>query len=893
MFYAGMASIAAVAITLMAGPVAAQGADQEETGDNAVQVADNNSSETGGRRRVEEIVVTARKKAENLQDVPMAISAFSADGIERRGIDNLSDVAAFTPGLTFSNLFGEFLSVPVIRGVAPTAIFGENNVAVFIDGVFVSGREGINAAQLDLERIEVLKGPQSTRYGRNAFAGAINYVTARPGDELKGEVKINVGNRDKRQGRAMISGPLIPDMLSGRIAVGLDEWSGSYRNELSKLDIGGYQYKTLQSSLWFTPTDTLDVQWAVYLSDDEIDDSARVTIPANCEDRQELELGNAANGFQPIAPSPVADPANPGETRQNPDYSDGPRPQNFCGTVPKLRDNVLAINDQATGEQRELVRSSLHINWDLAWGDITALTGYSKTQQSARSDSNQSPQWSYTAQDGSIVQGPPGTVPFYYTGGNGVDIFPAELTTISTGDTTTEVSQELRFNSPKDKAFRFSVGTYWYNVQADGGFTDFTARLAGGNGQRLPADFTGLFPAPGVVGDAIFGPRFANSPDHPVPEGEVNELFIDNTESWSGFLGTEFDFTDRWSADAGARYSYDTKRKRVKERDLSGNTTAVSIDETRHFDYWTWRVGTKFQVTDTNMIYASIGNGKKSGGMDIINGDLLDPNGGPSTPVNRVTEFGIEKILAYELGNKGEFMEGRGQYDIAVFYNDWTNILMPQIITTDPDTGRAFEQPEGVDLTGGDATTYGAEVNLKLILAENWDIDLGGSWTKAQYENADLKSLRLFPSLWKDSNGDGIGDSASIKGNDLLRQSEWQGNGSLNYERPVFGDWSFYSRTDAFYTGEQWVGPANEAKVPGRFVMNQRLGFETEKMRLEFWVDNLLEDKKPVAAFRDVTFNNTHLQLPAYGGFSDMFPFRMTVSNPKLRTFGVSALMKF
>jgi len=306
-FYTVMVSIATVTIALMAGPVAAQ---EDEVG----------APKTRNKLIVDEMLVTARKKEESLQDVPIAITAFSAEQLQRAGINSLSDVAAFTPGLTFTSLFGEFLPVPVIRGVAPTAIFGENNVAVFIDGVFVAGREGLNASQLDLERIEVLKGPQSTKYGRNAFAGAINYVTARPGDELEVEAKFNVGNYEKREARISVSGPLAGDKLLGRIALGIDEWAGSYDNALSNLDIGGYQYKTLQTSLWFTPTDSFDVQWALYLSDDEIDDSARSTVPANCEDREELELGNESTNFQPIAPSPIPDPANPPDgTRDNPD----------------------------------------------------------------------------------------------------------------------------------------------------------------------------------------------------------------------------------------------------------------------------------------------------------------------------------------------------------------------------------------------------------------------------------------------------------------------------------------------------------------------------------------------------------------------------------------------
>ncbi|MFQ5635712.1 MAG: TonB-dependent receptor, partial [Gammaproteobacteria bacterium] len=140
----------------------------------------------------------------------------------------------------------------------------------------------------------------------------------------------------------------------------------------------------------------------------------------------------------------------------------------------------------------------------------------------------------------------------------------------------------------------------------------------------------------------------------------------------------------------------------------------------------------------------------------------------------------------------------------------------------------------------------------------------------------------------------GIGDAGDISGNELLRQSKWQGNFTLNYERSVFGDWSVYSRSDVLYTGAQWVGASNQAKVPEFVDVNQRLGLETDDLRIELWIENLLDDDTPRAAFRDVTFNNTHLQLPPRdAGFNDMFPFRLSVSHPRRRTFGVSAVLKF
>lgn len=213
---------------------------------------------------LEEVVVTARKVEERLLDVPVSITAFTAVEIERAGIRDLNDLAALTPGLTFSNVFGELLPTPVIRGVAPTDINGENNAAIFVDGVFISGREGLNFSQLDLERIEVVKGPQAALYGRNAFSGAINYVTARPTDEFKGKAEATLGSDDQRSASVALSGPLLEGTLKGRLAVLWDDFDGTYDNRIAGgPDIGGHEYKTAQAALYFTPTEMFDALLSV------------------------------------------------------------------------------------------------------------------------------------------------------------------------------------------------------------------------------------------------------------------------------------------------------------------------------------------------------------------------------------------------------------------------------------------------------------------------------------------------------------------------------------------------------------------------------------------------------------------------------------------------------
>ncbi len=135
------------------------------------------AQDTQAAPALQEIVVTARKSTEKLLTVPVAITAFTAKDIEAAGIRDLRDVAALTPGLVFDTLIGEYLAIPTIRGLTQNDLFGDvNNVEIFLDGINVSGRSGLNFNLLDVERIEVVKGPQSALYGRNSFAGAINFV---------------------------------------------------------------------------------------------------------------------------------------------------------------------------------------------------------------------------------------------------------------------------------------------------------------------------------------------------------------------------------------------------------------------------------------------------------------------------------------------------------------------------------------------------------------------------------------------------------------------------------------------------------------------------------------------------------------------------------------------
>jgi iron complex outermembrane receptor protein len=181
----------------------------------------------------EEIVVTARKREESLQDVPISISAFTADQLRESGAVNNYDVALQTPNFSTLQQTGRRQDRPVIRGQAAPANRGEPNASYFIDGAVVSG--SISTTTLGpIERVEILRGPQSAQFGRATFAGAVNYVTRKPSNEWEGEVQTRAGTDDSYTGSVWGSGPLVEDKLLFFGSMGYDKYGGEWHNNLQE-----------------------------------------------------------------------------------------------------------------------------------------------------------------------------------------------------------------------------------------------------------------------------------------------------------------------------------------------------------------------------------------------------------------------------------------------------------------------------------------------------------------------------------------------------------------------------------------------------------------------------------------------------------------------------------
>ncbi len=174
---------------------------------------------------LEEIVVTARKRDESLQDIPLAIAAFTAQDIEDAGIQDLSDLALQTAGMEFNprqsggRITGRINSVIRLRGVFQSSADHLQPTSLFVDGIYVLGTAASVGLQ-DLERVEVIKGPQSAFFGRNTFAGAINYITKTPSlDEYETKLDVSLGSYDKYDGNILTSGPLVEGKWAYQVSI--------------------------------------------------------------------------------------------------------------------------------------------------------------------------------------------------------------------------------------------------------------------------------------------------------------------------------------------------------------------------------------------------------------------------------------------------------------------------------------------------------------------------------------------------------------------------------------------------------------------------------------------------------------------------------------------------
>lgn len=211
---------------------------------------------------LEEIIVTARKREESLLDVPMAISALGKDQLEKMNIQDMTDISKLTPGMYFSdygsNRADRYSSQFVVRGLAVNNFANFSNAAIlFVDGVPIASSN--IPGTLDIERVEVLKGPQTAQFGRNTFSGAISVTTRQPTNEWDARALAEYATYDSSQVGLALSGPIIKDKVLFRLSGEHRNRGAQYHNVVDGQNLGGQTTTSISANLKFTPTEALNI----------------------------------------------------------------------------------------------------------------------------------------------------------------------------------------------------------------------------------------------------------------------------------------------------------------------------------------------------------------------------------------------------------------------------------------------------------------------------------------------------------------------------------------------------------------------------------------------------------------------------------------------------------
>ncbi len=249
------------------------------------------AQEGGAESRLDEIIVTARYKEENLQDIPLSIAAFSTAALAQEGASNLTDIANKTAGLNFETYANDGFPVPTLRGLSATNIIAfENNVATFFGGIYLPRAYMIDVGLAGLQRVEVVKGPQSALYGRNAFSGAINYVPLAPPEEFMLDAFVTIGSDERRDYSVTIGGPIVEDRLAVVAGAVHSEFDGTWVNTHPNAEVdaggttgnmGGWDNDAYFIAATLTPTERAEITLGYNRSDKETEMQGRYGFSRN------------------------------------------------------------------------------------------------------------------------------------------------------------------------------------------------------------------------------------------------------------------------------------------------------------------------------------------------------------------------------------------------------------------------------------------------------------------------------------------------------------------------------------------------------------------------------------------------------------------------------------
>ncbi len=674
---------------------------------------------------LEEVIVTATKREEGLQDVPIALAVMDGNKISEQGIRSLTDVAIFMPNVHVAEASaGDQL---FIRGVGSGVNYAfEQSVGTFIDGVYFGRGQASRSAFLDLSRVEVLKGSQSTLFGKNTIAGAINITTARPGDEreliLDGTYEPEF---DGWSGQVTASGP-ITDTLGGRVVLKVAETDGWMNNTFLNEDEVAREDLIGRATLVWDAADNLEVAFKYEKGDMESTGSNEV-------------IGIAT----PLAISiyETADPNFP------------------SGFQYDKSDATFLERGGETFHDSDWEIATLTAEWDIGEFTLKSITGWVDYSFDNYRDSDYSPLRAIArGRDESHEQ------------------FTQEFLLSSPVGETFEYLAGLYYQDEELGHERFTdlslsalfdAGALLPAIAGSG--------IADGTGVNTfdqdSETWSGFFQGTFHINDqwrVIAGIRYSEDEKEFSKTADVVAPFDNNGEP-SELLAAIFDGT----LNLATAHNFMNGVAEVCPADTVTTVACVlsPINTTRSEDHWTGDVTVQWDATDATMVYAKWGNGYKAGGFD-------EDNGRGNIPAQ---EYEDETSETIEIGAKMDLLDGRGRLNIAAFSSEYEDV---QVSTFDGVAGfvvgnAAESEVEGVELDGMFAVTDELTISYALAYLDAKYKSFPGAGCTAAQTQAFAAGPDGVPGTGDDQTPGNC--TQDLSGQRLQFAADWSGNLGASY----------------------------------------------------------------------------------------------------------------
>ncbi|MEZ5513619.1 MAG: TonB-dependent receptor [Steroidobacteraceae bacterium] len=825
---------------------------------------------------LEEVVVTARKREESLQEVPIAVTAFSENAIASIGVKGLEDIALRTPGLQFSEQAGQipgrFNCSIRFRGMnvnseQPVAQLG----SLFIDGIYVaSGCNSLGAE--DLARIEVVKGPQAVYFGRNTFGGAVNYVTKDPGNDWGGKVTGSFAEDDDIEVTGSFEGPIIADKLAFRLSSRYYDRGGIYGTTNDGTELGEQKTRSVAAKLVFTPNDAFTLRVRGQYAEDRdgppgagfisgnLNDTCTGTTSANgtprgryiCGTIPGIDAANTVNANGNLISYNTS--LSPASFPMNPNYLFTQLINNGAND-PAIAD---ALGIDTFGLKRNMFYVGATADWELPndW-TLSGVFGHNEMRANWIRDFDFTDTESWWSMD------------------------PQSLD---------DDTYELRLTSAQDGKFSWVAGVSYYEMA----YTQ-----SGNGGTALTAIPIGM----GVI----------------VPSTFRNSLVNNVEQTYSAFFGgLTYKFTDQWSASLEARYQIDEIAK--------GQTIAAQVNRPIAKAEWKDllpRAILQWQPTPETNLYASYSKGVLPGDINAefiygpdnmrsdeqiasardqtVNGAAPYPQVGfpDGTPgIAEAADFiDREKLDSFELGWKQQWLNGRLQTNMAFYYMEWENQkgrVSAGIVDFNGNTNAPYvrdaatctvrqatdllcnDTPRTVQISvPGSSELKGIEFEGNWFATDNLSLQAGLEYTNNKYTAFTFNFVEA------------LAGTREMKGNTSPRYPEFKGNLAVNYTAPLAqAGWEWFTRGDLLYFGEYFVDESNLATAPAQTLLNARIGVKNDNMRLELFGYNLTDEDAYASASRFSDFS-----IP--GNFAFTTNQGINVAPQRSRYFGVKATYTF